>query len=603
MSLVVNTNIAAINSQRHLGKVNSKLAKSLERLSSGLRINKASDDAAGLAIAAKLGSQVKGLNQAIRNANNAITLVQTAEGGLNTITNILHRLRELAVQSSSDDNTSSDRANLATEADSLVAELTRQANVAEYNTSPLLNGSFSDKYFQVGANYSQNITFTIGDARAKSIGGRAQYSADIANGTINALNANFGASEVKVNGYGVAATSSADDQYSVLEIMSNSVANVAAGNSGVHSMIINDQAIAYTLSNGDTAASVVDIIVSAINGASITNVSAFTIGSTWGIRATNGVDLELAVQSAMALSAVGMNSMASIFGSTAATSAADQITYNGQSSAVAKAVAINAVKASSGVTATAQANTVTGSGAVAAGTISSGDVYINGVNIGAVTVTASDNTGALVSAINSVSSSTGVTAETDTEGKLVLTASDGRNISVTTKDSSVWGYLNLETDSRINNTSVYRSTVQLNDDEEIALSGTLADLYDGSNDYTKTTDTSNTIAVDETTYNISSLSISTQSSAQAAILTIDAALDDVNGLRADIGAIQNRLEFTVANLEIASENMSASESRIVDADFAAETATFTKNQIMVQAATAILAQANTLPQLALQLLS
>ncbi len=151
MSLIINSNLAAQNAQRNLGVSNSKLGKSLQRLSSGLRINTAADDAAGLAIASKMGSQVRGINQAVRNANNAITLTQTAEGGLNTMTNILHRLRELAVQSTSDDNTQSDRANLVNEADNLVSELTRMANVSEYNTSPLLDGSFTSDIMMIVA--------------------------------------------------------------------------------------------------------------------------------------------------------------------------------------------------------------------------------------------------------------------------------------------------------------------------------------------------------------------------------------------------------------------------------------------------------------------
>jgi len=223
MALVVNTNMAALNAQRNLGISQGTLGKSIERLSSGLRINKAADDPAGIAIATKFSTQVRGLNQAVRNANNAIALAQTAEGGINTVTNILHRLRELAVQSSSDDNTPADRTNLALEADSLIAELTRTVNTTEYNTMPLLDGGFTSKYFQIGSNYGQTITFTINDSRGRSLGGRAEYSADIADGVTNAANANFGASEFKVNAYGVAATNATDDQYSVLDISSNQI--------------------------------------------------------------------------------------------------------------------------------------------------------------------------------------------------------------------------------------------------------------------------------------------------------------------------------------------------------------------------------------------
>ena len=608
MPLVVNTNMAALNSQRHLGINNSQLSKSLERLSSGLRINRAADDAAGLAIATKFGAQVRGLNQAVRNANNAISLVQTAEGGINNQTNILQRLRELAVQSSSDDNTPSDRATLSSEANNLIAEFTRISNTTEFNTMALLDGTFSGKYFQIGANYAQLATFDIGDARGKSVGRRAEYSADVADGVTTATNANFGGSELKINGYGVAATSSSDDQYSVLEISSTSLATI--GSAASFDFMINNTAVNIAFTTSATAASVVDTIVSAINAASITNVSAYTIGSTWALRGTKGTDIELAVSTAGGIAAstfsdvlsyFGLGAVSTMFGSVAA-SGSDVYNANGQSSALAKAVAINAIKSNTQVTATTQKNVVTGSSAVTGGSIASGDVYINGVNIGAVTVTTNDGTGALVSAINAQTSTTGVTATTDANGKLVLTASDGRNISVTTKDSTTRGILNLTSGQYTNGTAIFRSTVKLNSESEISLTGTLADLYEGTNDYTKTTDTSKSIAVDGTTYNIAAVKVDTQNNAQAAILTIDAAMNGINLLRSKIGAIQNRIEFTVANLQVASENMSASESRIRDADFAYETTQFTRNQILVQAGTAMLAQANTSQQITLQLL-
>lgn len=615
MSLVVNTNIASINSQRHLGGTNSKLAKSLERLSSGLRINSAVDDAAGIAIASKMGAQVRGLDQAIRNANNAITLTQTAEGGLNTMTNILQRLRELSIQSASDDNTQSDRDNLVNEANNLVSELTRMVTTTEYNTMPLLDGSFTGKYFQVGANYAQKVTFTISDSRAKSLGSRAQYDADVADGVSNAIDANFGGNEFKLNGYGVKSTSSTDDQYSVLEISAD-IADIAdvSNYSGNYTMMINNTEVSIDLASGAgglSAAVLADTVVSAINGAGIANVSAYLIGTEgYGIRGIKGTDIELAVSTAVATSGVASSDVLSILGflgvsamfGSVATSTADIINYNGQSSAIAKAVAINEVKTDSGITATVQSNNVTAIGAIGAGSITSGDVFINGVNLGALTVTASDGTGALVSAINNITGSTGVSASTDTNGKLILEATDGRNIALTVNTAAEKTIFNLEAAQYTNSTAIFRSAVRLTSEEEMTLTGTLADLFEGDNAYEKTTKVSESVATDQATYNIAAIEINTQANAESAMLTIDAALNDVNGIRAEIGAVQNRLEFTVANLEIGSENMSAARSQIMDADFAAETATFTRNQIMVQAATAILAQANTLPQLALQLL-
>lgn len=630
MALVINTNVPSINAQRNLGINNSQLGKSLERLSSGLRINRAADDAAGLAIATKFSGQVKGLSQAVRNVNNAVSLVQTAEAGITTLTNILQRLRELAVQSSSDDNTASDRSMLTAEADNLISEFTRVSSTSEFNTMTLLDGTFSGKYFQVGANYSQLLTFQIGDARGKALGGRTQLDANVTDGVLTAVNANFGGSEVKINGTGVAATSSTDDQYSVLEVAAGSVATIAASTySGAYDLMINNTAVSFILatSTAMTAASVVDVVVSAINAARITNVSAYAIGSTWAIRAKAGTDLELAISTAtgtatvvasIALGVIGLANVSAIIGSTAA-STTDVISYNGQSSAIAKAVAINAVKSTSGVTATAQKTVVTGVTAVAAGTIATGDLWINGVNMGAIAVTASDGTGALSSAINANTAETGVTATTDSNGKLVLTASDGRNINVTVKtaaDSATTmdNILNLATtDATVytNGVAVFRAAVRLTSESSIDLSGTLGDLMDNNAatgtptealNNTKSTLTSKNAAVDLATYNLSKVKVDTQESAQSALLTLDAAFNDVNLLRSQIGAVQNRLEFTIANLESASENFSASESRIRDADFASETGKLTRNQILVQAGTAMLAQANQLSQLALQLL-
>ncbi len=627
MPLTVNTNISSLNAQRNVGINNSALSKSLERLSSGLRINKAADDAAGLAIATKFDAQVKGLNQAVRNANNAVSLVQTAEGGVNTLTNILQRLRELAVQSSSDDNTPSERADTQQEAASLITEFTRISTTTQFNTMNLLDGSFTGKYFQIGANYGQTVTFTINDARARSLGSRAQYSAQIADGVGTSLNANFGAGQIKINGQDLAPTNAADDQYSVLDISSRGLSAGGAPAASVLSygftMFINGvsvnvaaNAIASTASGGAIA----NIIVTAIRAASITNVSAFTVagGSAWVLEATNGTALKLGILGSAAgagtsatsvlLSAIGFDKtavgaasvLASLWGggSDAVMASANALTsYNGESSAIAKAVAINTVQGNTGVTAAAQKNAITATTAIQAANLVDGDVYINGVNIGAVTVLGNDSSGTLTTAINNVQGTTGVTASVDGNGKLVLTAADSRNITVTTNTSGIGATSLGLSGTQTNNTWLYRAAIQLNDPSNFSLtSSTSLFNLDGS------ANTSQAVAASVSTYNVSLLKLDTQDHAQSAILTIDSALNQVNAIRAGVGAVQNRMEFTVNNLQIASENMSASESRIKDADFAAEVATFTRNQIMVQAGVAMVAQANTTSQYALQLL-
>ena len=607
MALTVNTNIPSLDAQRNVGINNSALATSLQRLSSGLRINKAADDAAGLAIATKMDAQVNGLNQAVRNANNAVSLVQTAEGGVNTLTGILQRLRELAVQSSSSDNTASDRANAALEATSLVSEFSRVASTTQFNTMNLLDGSFTGKYFQIGANYGQTVTFTINDARGKSLGARAEYTGNIGDGVTGAKGANFGAGEINISGTAVGATSAADDQYSVLDISTGGVvtSNVYMSTAGGFALYLNGVSVAVgaggTLSNTD-ASGIATAIATAITAAGITGVTARAVGSTWVLEGTGGTDLNLAIQGLGAvsaasaiLSAIGISfANQSMWGNSVGAQILDA---NGSSGAIAKAVAINAVSGTSGVQATVNPNVVTGTNAIVAANLNAGDVYINGYDIGAVTVGASDSTGALAAAINNQQANTGVTGSVNANGQLTLTAADGRNIAISTSSAAVGTTLGLKAADATNSSWLYRGSVQLDDPNNFTLTSATS-LYD----LTGAAGTSLSVASSNSTFNVANVRVDTQANAQAAILTVDSALNQVNNIRAGIGAIQNRLQFTVNNLQISSENMSASESQIKDADFASEVATFTRNQIMVQAGTAMVAQANTVSQYALQLL-
>lgn len=596
MGLTVNTNIAGLSAQRNLNINNDRLGKSITKLSSGLRINSAADDAAGLSIATKFAAQVRGLSQAVRNSNNAISLVQVAEGGIDTITNILQRLRELAVQAASDDNTTSDRATITKEADNLTTELTRVASTSEFNTQTLLDGSFRDKLLQIGANADQTLNINVSDIRGKAIGGRAEFTAALADGTENAIDQAFGTSEIKINGVDVVSSSSADDQFSVISVASGQYGD--SNLSGTATLIINGTSVTVTVGSTTGGSAAATSVVAAINAASIAGVTARVVNeSGYVIEGTGGTDLALATSETTGLSnfAIEGTGASANFGTSAAAAVTNS---NGSSSAIAKSVAINAIKTSTTVTATALKNTVTGTAAISAVTLASGDLFINGEDIGAVAVEASDSTGALATAINNKSSETGVTASVNSDGKLVLDAADGRNISIQAKDSSIAeAGSGLSIGTSVNNTLVFRGEIRLNSEETFTLEAptSLSDLD-------STLGTSKSVAKDVSTFNVNTLKVDSQENATAAILTLDAALNDVSDLRSELGAIQNRIEFTISNLDVAGENTSASESRIRDADFATEVAKFTKNQILVQAGTAMLAQANGLPQIALQLL-
>jgi len=379
MALVINTNVMSLNAQRNLTTSGSQLATALQRLSSGLRINSAKDDAAGLAITERMTSQIRGLNQAVRNANDGISLAQTAEGALGEIANNLQRIRELAVQASNASNSQSDREALNAEVQQLLAEIDRVANTTQFNNVKILDGSFTGQVFQVGANAGETISVgAIIDANTAAIG-----SVDVAKSTID--------------------------------------------------------------------------------------VSSLTDFNT---------------------------------------------------------------------------------------AIAAGGLTIHGVDIGAIDAASSADHRAqqLISAINAKYAETGVSAELSADGKqIVLTGAGNIAIAGSTNDAAVAGWAN----------------------------GTIAAT---------------------TTSGISALNVTTFGDAQTAIRQVDEALTQINSARADLGAVQNRFVSVVANLQTAAENLSASRSRILDADFAAETAALTRAQILQQAGTAILAQANAVPQNVLSLL-
>jgi len=385
MASVINTNMASLNAQRNLGTSQSALATSLQRLSSGLRINSAKDDAAGMAISSRMTSQINGLNQAARNANDGVSLAQTAEGSLNAISDNLQRIRELSVQSRNATNSASDRAAMNSEAQSLKAEIDRVATTTSFNGVKLLDGSFTDQAFQVGANVGETITVaSIADAQSANLG-----SYDFAQ--------------------------------------------------------------------------------------------------------------------------------------------------------------------------------VTGAAASAFTAVTAGDLTINGVSVGGIAAdtNAANRASSVAAAVNSVAAQTGVYA--------TVLASNTSQVVLTNSGS-----------------------VPATPDIVIAHAGATSSLaITGLTAATTSSATSTGFAA---------LDISTTGGADAAITAMDAALTAVNSARASLGAVQNRFNSAIGNLQTTAENLTASRSRIQDADFAAETAAMTRGQILQQAGTAILAQANSLPNSVLSLL-
>jgi flagellin len=501
MPSVINTNVSSLLSQNSLSKNSSALTNAMERLSTGVRINSAKDDAAGLAIATRMTSEVRGLQVAVRNANDGISVAQTAEGSLGEITNILQRIRELAVQSANASNNDTDRSFLDTEAQQLIAETNRIGDQANFNGIKLLDGSFTSKNFQVGANASETIAFNnITDSRATGLGSHTLQS----NGAI-----------VKTGGFAKAASANGDE-----------------------------------ILNGVTAVS-----------------SGFTLSTD---------------------SASGGGTSASI-------------TYLANASAKDIAKAINDGAASVGVKATAstqaQLSALSGPGTVT--------FKLNNIAINAVVANTSDLT-AIVSAVNGVTGSTrGVVASFDgtDKSKVMLKSSDGENISVANFGNTVGATdtmtvktgpalaqaIVLTEDGPLNSTVVTGELNMTSSKGKITAAGAHANINSSASATSSFT-------------SVGGISLTTTSSSSTALTIIDQALTQVNNTRAALGGLMNRFNASVSNQSTTIANLSASRSRILDADYAVETTNLAKAQIIQQAATAMLAQANQSSQSVLALL-
>ena len=675
MAQSINTNIASINAQRNLETNSSSLQTSLQRLSSGLRINSAKDDAAGLSISDRMSAQIRGLNQAARNANDAISLAQTAEGAISSMSDNLQRLRELSVQSANSTNSASDRASIQVEVSQLIEEIDRVASVTGFNGIKLLDGTFKNQSFQVGANSGQTIDITVANVRAASLG-----SGDAASLSASGNSTALSAGDLVLNGISVSGSLASSDNASAYSNSSSGIAKAAAINlvsaqTGISAKVdattavtsaamlsataasgtitINGLSISVQTSatNTSTRAAIVDAInlkssqtgVVAINsnsdavGVKLTAADGRNISVTLGTvtAASTGISegtfyagvtltssKDITVTSAGTLSNAGLiagvyksqvATASSIAGASTAAMGGGDVMINGISvpastnlsydtastagapiSALSKAAAINSVGSQTGVSATAQTNYL--AGAMVAAT-STGTITINGVATASIT-TAADSAAdraAIVSAINLISSRTGVVATdlggTTANNSIKLSAADGRNVILTaTLSVGSTGLVSTTTYGTVNLTSSKAFTIEQG--QSTTTNGVYAAL--GMN--------TGTYGTGRNGQSLTSINVSTVAGANAAIIAVDNAINSLNNSRANLGSVLNRFSSTVANLGVASENVSAAQSRIRDTDFAKETAKLSRGQILQQAGVAMLAQANALPNTILALL-
>ncbi|TFU05626.1 flagellin [Polymorphobacter arshaanensis] len=727
---VINTNTSALTAQAGQRTAQMGLSMAMEQLSTGQRINSAKDDAAGLAISQRMTADVRGLSVAIRNANDGMSMAQTAESAMGEVTNMLQRMRELAVQAANGTVTGDDRKALQAEIKQLTGEIDSVGSRTNFNGIKLLDGSAKGLQLQTGSRAGETVTFGIGSARAADLGTGATAALS-ATGAFQATASNLSANEsliasdLLINGVVVGASSASDDSVSSAEKGASAIAKAAAINrvadqSGVTAVVgktvmtgtsmtgaaltgtvtingFTSAAITTTtnaaasrtltidainLMSGQTGVKAVDtgddkagIRLEAADGRNIVvSLSTLTAASTglktgaqsgsFSLVSQNGNPVVLSSTTSGQIARSGLhegtfargvssvNSDARAVATTSATAyslnsgdlvingtairgaiAADDtfsdtlaLSSNKAGSAIAIAAAINSSTAATGVTAKADSLTLDGSAptTVVASTVAI-NVAINGVQI-AITLDQNDSAQAtrqnVAAEINKYSGLTGVVASDSGKGGLSLTAADGRNISVSHSNvggvvAANFGLGNITqrgtgtayTSTGLADTTIYSadtvqtaySTVSLTSSKSIDIeAGSLG--FGATSNFTKLGFEQNGYGSDKGGLKVADIDLSTQEGADAALTAIDEALSSVSLDRANLGAVQNRLEATVNNLSSTSTNLISSRSRIIDADFSAETTNLAKSQVLSQAAQAMLAQANQSQQQVLQLL-
>ena len=545
MSMVINTNIMSLNAQRQLNKSQGTQNEAMERLSSGLRINSAKDDAAGLAISTGMQSQITGINQAVRNANDGISMSQTAEGSMDEMTNILQRMRELSVQSANDTNSTSNRESIQEEITQLYDELDRISSTTQFNGTNLLDGTLGSTTLQIGANSGETLTFEMAGVTNIDLGLTGNLNkSELNGGRVNATNA-VAADALSINGtdIGLASAAGAPALVDAINLQTDETGVTASAYNviqGDHNATGITSGLEITVGTGTTitlgATSSMSNLVETINR-DVAGVEA-SQGDNGELLITNDTGETITIGGTVTNSGLAAGPKG---GYIALNSATNEPIKTGGTDAASMLTA--------GFLASNGADSINTGAALPGNAITADDkLVINGVEIGP-----GDGS---ITHINSYSEQTGVTV--DANG--IYSAEDGRGIEISSNAS----------------TQAERNTALTKLGMSSEMGGKVID----------------------------SLGVNVLSAEGASISLgkIDDALQQISESRASLGAIQNRLSSTISNLENVSQNLSASNSRIQDADFAAETSKMSKAQILQQAGTSMLSQANASTQNVLSLL-
>lgn len=619
MPQVINTNMASLNAQRNLTMSQSSLTTALQRLSSGLRINSAKDDAAGMSISSRMTSQINGLNQATRNANDGISLSQTAEGALNSVVDNLQRIRTLALQSANATNSSSDRSSLDLEVQSLLAEVQRVSTTTQFNGLNLLDGTFSASQFQVGANANQTISVSMAGASTTQLGSYQQTGTAVTSTAFTGANFTItpnGSTVATTVGVSVASGSAGNNLVTADSAAAKAVAiNATTASSGVSAAATNTLAGTVPIARSSLASGAL-----LINGVSIGAVSASTSAVTQGGNTATAINAQTSLHGVTATA----NASTGALTLTAADGRNIAITSSAGTAVGAQAIQnATGLDASTGANATgneastlafANANTNTGTGITTAngggdiitigersyqftidGVVASGNVAVT-VAAGATPTVAINALEAAID-VEYAAGRTSVVTGTNTAGVSLVVTSDklGASTLAIAETSTNAGAIvpgaaaggTAPTDTGAGVTT--RGTLTLSSATGFTVAGSAA----------ADAGLSTTSAALTT---LSTTNVSTIVGANAAIAILDGALSQINTQRASLGSIQNRFASAISTLQTSSENITAARSRIMDADFASETAALTRGQILQQAGTAMLAQANSLPNGVLALL-
>ncbi|MBB1271644.1 flagellin [Psychromonas sp. SR45-3] len=566
MAQVINTNIMSLNAQRQLNKSQLTQNEAMERLSSGLRINSAKDDAAGLAISTGMQSQIRGINQAVRNANDGISMSQTAEGSMDEMTNILQRMRELSVQAANDTNSADNKLSIQKEVDQLYTELDRISQTTQFNGTNLLDGSNPSTTLQIGANSGENLTFSIAAVTTAALG----LDGGVNKGDLNGGRVVLGAVSkdlVAINGVdigAITATGGAAEMERVINLETASTGVVADAYNVVEGASASDttgitNGLQFTVGTGDTvtlgATSSIANLAETINR-DVEGITA-TVGDAGNIILNNDSGESIKIAGATA-SLTGAGLEATTFeGYLGLTSQSGEPIEVGQGSLSTAAAGVPTNTEKFGFL-ISNGDAVLSKGITPGPILETDKLTINGVDLVA---SAAGTIADQITAINKLTDETGVTATPGTApaNTIIFTSEDGGDIVIASgKDTTT--------------------------DRTAALTKLGVNEVGG----TAVTDLS--------------LSVTTSDKAVRSLDKIDSALQQISESRASLGAIQNRLGSTISNLENVSQNLSASNSRIQDADFAAETSKMSKAQILQQAGTAMLSQANASTQNVLSLL-